>query len=246
MWTSTEHGTPATSAELLERLEAESSYTTRMLSRYGEVRNLDAHVDELVVVSRQMFERPVDPRVLLSAIHAALSDNRGTLCLRVELYGREEPHVLVLATDRCSEVGSGTVNLRTRPPGPASHPQMTRLEDAYELTTANGLISGTAAGSLCFVSAHRFIWPDSQSPLATSDNAIADRLQGIGMTSVRLPVRTEHLTSFDGAFLIQTAGVHCVASIDTVRYALRSDDLITLEAAFEFGPWRSPTSADFP
>jgi hypothetical protein len=244
MRTSTERGTPATCAELLERLEAESSYTARMLSRDGEVRNLDAHVDELVFVSRQMFERSVDPRAVLAAIHAALSTNRGTICLRVELYGREEPHVLVLATDRSSEVGAGPVDLRTRPTGAASHPQMTRVEDAYELTTANGLISGTAAGSLCFVSAHRFIWPDSQSPLSATDRAIADRFQALGITSVRLPVQNEHLASFDGAFLIRTSGVLCVASIDSVRYASRSDDLKTLEAAFEFGPWRSPASAD--
>jgi hypothetical protein len=242
MRTSTEHGRPATSAELLERLEAQSTYTTRMLSRDGEVRNLDSHVDELVCASRQMFERPIEPRALLAAIHAALNNNRGTLCLRVELYGGPEPHVLVLATDRGSEIASGSVDLRTRPTDATSQREMTRSEDAYDLPTVDGLVARPAAGSLCFVSAHRFIWPDSQSPLSATDRSIADRFQTIGITSVRLPVRNEHLASFDGAFLIQTAGVHCVASIDRVRYAPRSDDLITLQAAFEFGPWRAPAS----
>jgi hypothetical protein len=215
-----------------------------MLSRDGNVHSLDAHIDELVFASRQLFERPVEPQAVLAAIRAALSHTRGTVDLRVELYGGMQGHVLAFALDRTdAPEASGSIPLRTRPADATSHLPMTRPHDAYHLVTMSGEISHPAAGNLCLVSAHRFVWPDSHHRLEVTGRAIAHQFATNGITSVRLPVRREHLETFDGAYLIQTTGVLGVESIDDVRYSVGTDDLSVLCAAFESGPWKSPTPA---
>jgi hypothetical protein len=244
VWASTEAGTPATSVELLERLRSGSTWTERMLSRDGNIHNLDAHIDELVFASRQLFERPVESRAVLASIRAALRHTQGTVDLRVELYGGTRSHVLAIATERNdAQAAFASIRLQTRPTGATSQLPMTRPQDAYDLITVSGRISHPAAGSVCLVSAHRLVWPDSHHPLEVTGRAIAEQFATTGITSVLLPVLQDHLDSFDGAYLIQPTGVVCIESIDDARYSVDADDLGMLRTAFERGPWKPPTLA---
>ena len=181
MWASTEHGTPATSVELIERLRSGSTWSERMLSRDGNIHNLDAHIDELLIASRRLFERPVEPRAVLASIQAALSHTSGVVDLRVDLYGGPGVHVLALATQREEDGAEPTaVRLRIRPSEAALQPWSVQPQDTFSVGMMSGVIHHPAAGSLCLVSAHRFVWPDSQRPLDVTGRVIADQFVTTG------------------------------------------------------------------
>jgi hypothetical protein len=243
MWATTENGTPATPAELVERMHAVATYTSRLAARHGKVHNLEAQLDELALASGERLDRPLDRETLVTAISGALRDECDALDLRVELYRHDDgptSRILVLATEWTQRELADPLTLHTVDGIAAHEIHSSRFDEEYRVPLIGGLVADPPAGSLCFVSDHRFIWPESLLARTSTARAIDARVRDLGHTSVRLPVAGEHLDAFDGAFLIRSTGPSWVGSIDDREFALNLADLRTLQAAFELGPWAEP------
>ncbi|MCU1469360.1 MAG: hypothetical protein JWQ39_509 [Glaciihabitans sp.] len=243
MWATTENGTPATPAELLERMHAAATYTARLAVRDGRVHNLQAQLDELALASGERLERPLDRETLVAAISGALRRECDALELRVELYRHEDgpaSRILVIATEWTNRDLSDPLRLRTVDGIAAHELRSSPVDEEYGVPVIGDLIADPLAGSLCFVSDHRFIWPESLLARTSTARAIDARVRDLGHTSVRLPVTEEHLDAFDGAFLIRSVGPSWIGSIDEREFSLNLADLRTLQAAFELGPWAEP------
>lgn len=221
-------GNPATSDDLAHQaLVNYGAYTSFRVEEEG-VRGLDLHLARLDVSAIELFGQPVGQDCLRALMRSALG-NRHDAWLRVSLFSNAisnrdptadaAPRVMVGVFDPPSSLADGLrVQLQSyeREAPYVKHVATLGLLRSRRLAKAagfddalfvnrDGLISEGTLWNIGFLSGDTIVWPNAPMLAGVTQALLAEGLKAQGIAQATRPIAAVDLTSFDAAFLCNSA-----------------------------------------
>ncbi|WP_239452078.1 aminotransferase class IV [Frondihabitans sp. PAMC 28766] len=227
-------GAEATSAALLDRLNASEGHRTALQVRAGRVRGLDLHFQRLDQASRALFGAPAPLTKVVEAAIRVLGTAPNEATLRIEIFADPAGHQHVL-------VEAGAASPRDAAPHRLELVRHDRLLPGIEhtalgspqvidrlsrragfdgavLVSSSGHVVEIADGTLGLISGRRVVWPDGPALASLGRGLLEPQLAAAGIATVVLPVRAGDLGLFDGAFVVCARGAARVEAIGDVTW----------------------------
>lgn len=254
-------GAPATVEGLSQALVSNYAVFTTFQHEPGGVRGLGLHLARLKSSALALFGQAVPEAVLRDGLKAALAGQDGRASVRVQLY------LPTITPRRPEALGRPSVLIRVSSPlAPLAGPlrlqsqayqreaphlkhaatfgliramrqaREARFDDAL-FVTPDGLISEGSIWNIGFVEDQTVVWPRAPMLAGTGQALIEHGLEAVGLNSQVRPVRLDEVSSFDGAFICNSATPAApVASIDSIHLSTRPALIDRLEAAWATNP----------
>ncbi|NJC41847.1 branched-subunit amino acid aminotransferase/4-amino-4-deoxychorismate lyase [Brevundimonas alba] len=251
-------GVPAKAADLTHvALVNYGAYTSFRVEK-GRVRGLDLHIERLEASALELFGETVGEPRLRAFMRAAVGDRRDCW-LRVSLFSPE------MSPRQPAWTGRPKVMTATFPPPPpladslrlqtqvyareAAHlkhvatfglirarraARAAGFDDAL-FVDAEGRVSEGSLWNIGFIRGREVLWPQAPMLAGVAQALVQRGLEGVGLTGVTAPLTLADLSSFDAAFICNSATPACpVASIDGL--SLGPAPLEALNAAWASQP----------
>lgn len=254
------NGLPPSADEL--RYFATTSYGayTSFRVEAGGVRGLDLHLARLEASASALFGAPVPEDDVRGFMRTALGDQTDAW-LRIGLFSPDiwarTPHVVVrprVLTTVSPPPPPLAQTLRLQPQRHTrllpEHKHTATIEAIHARRTArqagfddalyvdgDGLISEGSLWNIGFLVGDMVVWPQAPMLAGVAQALIEQGLAGQGMASQTRPIRVDHLTAFDGAFICNSATPACaVTAIGDVAFGVDDARLNRLRAAWAWAP----------
>lgn len=251
-------GVPATLADLTRVALVNYGAYTSFRVEDGGVRGLDLHLQRLEASALELFGQAVGEARLRVMMRAAVA-GREECWLRVSLFAPEmsprtpgwtgRPKVMTAVFPPPPPLAE-SVRLRTQTyQREASHlkhvatfglirARRAARADGFDdalFVDADGRVSEGSLWNIGFLRGEQVVWPRAPMLAGVAQALVQRGLEEMGRAGVTEPVRLDDLTSFDAAFICNSATPACaVTSIDGRRFGAPPLDM--LEAAWTSQP----------
>lgn len=260
------NGEPAGQDDLLHLALVNYGAFTSMQAQQGDdgiwgVRGLDLHLARLSAWGRELFGEASDESAVRGWMRRAVQGQASACSIRVNLFGRGlsvrdpsargAPDVMVMAGPPAGEI-AGPLKLAVQ-----RHERMAphiKHVATYELIAARraaiqashddvlfadatGRVSEGSIWNIGFLKGDTVVWPDAPMLAGTGQALIQRGLEAVDVATDRRRVDLSELSSFDAAFITNSAMPAVpVAGVGAARYPERPDLIQLLRNAWRSNP----------